>query len=107
VDGASEDDSHYGMVGYFFGFLLPSSLSITTGLTGIDVARLADLPPDVLVEGRRVAERLAASQTSQEVSSESNKVAIRRRALLRVIIPFSVSSSCVSIYLIFWGCRMT
>jgi hypothetical protein len=95
ADGASEDDNHYGMVG-FFGFL-PPSLSIITGLTGIDLARLADLPLDVLVESRRVAERLALLQTSQEESSESRKIAIRRKALLRVI-PSSVTSSCVFAY---------
>ena len=69
-------------------------MSITTGLTGIDLARLADLPLDVLVESRRVAERLADLQTSHEESSESRKIAIRRKALLRVI-PSSVASSCV------------
>ena len=67
-------------------------MSITTGLTGIDLARLADLPLDVLVESRRVAERLADLQTSHEESSESRKIAIRRKALLRVI-SSSVASS--------------
>lgn len=60
-------------------------------MAGIDLARLADLPPDVLVEGRRVAEYLEALQTSHEESSESSKIAIRRRALLRVL-SFSFSS---------------
>jgi len=62
ADGASEDDSHYG----------------------IDLARLADLPSDVLVESRRVAERLAVLQKSDEESSESRKIANRRKALLRL-----------------------
>jgi hypothetical protein len=75
-------------------FFSPSTLSIITGMTGIDLARLADLPLDVLVESRRVAERLADLQTSHEESSESRKIAIRRKALLRVI-PSSVASSCV------------
>ena len=60
-------------------------------LIGIDLARLADLPLDVLVESRRVAERLTVLQTRQEESSESRKIAIRRKALLRVI-PSSVTS---------------
>lgn len=77
----------------FFG-CFPPALSIIIGLTGIDLARLADLPLDVLVESRRVAERLAVLQTSHEESSESRKIAIRRKALLRVI-PSSVASSCV------------
>jgi len=62
VDGVSEDDSHYG----------------------IDLARLADLPSDVLVEGRRVAAHLAALQTRHEASSESSRFAMRRKALLRL-----------------------
>ena len=80
----------------FFGFF-PPTLSIKTGLTGIYLARLADLPLDVLVESRRVAERLAVLQTSHEGSSESRKIAIRRKALLRVILS-SVTSSCVCAY---------
>lgn len=70
------------------------SYSIIPGITGIDLARLADLPSDVLVEGRRVAERLAILQESHEESSESRKIANRRKALLRVI-PSSVTSSWV------------
>ncbi|KAF8168490.1 muts domain V-domain-containing protein [Crassisporium funariophilum] len=62
VDGVSEDDSHYG----------------------VELARLADLPADVLVEGKRVAEHLAALQSRHEESSESSKIAIRRKALLRL-----------------------
>jgi hypothetical protein len=84
VDGgrASDDNSYYGIVGLSLAlFFFP------TDLTGIDLARLADLPSDVLVEGRRVAERLAALQSSHEEASESSKVAMRRKALLRVI-PF-------------------
>lgn len=52
---------------------------------GVELARLADLPPDVLVEGKRVAETLHALQTQQEGASESAKTAVKRKALLRVI----------------------
>ncbi|KAJ7054753.1 muts domain V-domain-containing protein [Mycena amicta] len=62
VDGAPPDLNHYGL----------------------ELAALADLPKDVLVEGRRVATRLAALHARQEENSESNKVAIRRKALLRL-----------------------
>ena len=79
-----------------------SIISIITGMTGIDLARLADLPLDVLVEGRRVAERLAILQKSHEESSETRKIANRRKALLRVI-PSSVTSSCVYVYLVYLG----
>ncbi|CAA7267689.1 unnamed protein product [Cyclocybe aegerita] len=62
LDGTSENSSHYG----------------------IELARLADLPLDVLAEGKRVAEKLTALQTRHEESSESNKIALRRKALLRL-----------------------
>jgi hypothetical protein len=79
--------------------VFPSLLPIIIGLMiGIDLARLADLPSDVLVEGRRVADRLAALQTSHEESSESRMFAVRRKALLRVI-SFSVTSFCILAYL--------
>ncbi|PCH39217.1 nucleoside triphosphate hydrolase protein [Wolfiporia cocos MD-104 SS10] len=62
VDGAPEQTSHYGL----------------------DLARLADLPNDVLAEGRRVAEALSEMEERQEQDSRSNKVSIRRKALLRL-----------------------
>ncbi|PCH33162.1 hypothetical protein WOLCODRAFT_93032 [Wolfiporia cocos MD-104 SS10] len=62
VDGAPEHTSHYGL----------------------DLARLADLPDDVLAEGRRVAEALSEMEERQEQDSRSNKVSIRRKALLRL-----------------------
>ncbi|CCM03700.1 uncharacterized protein FIBRA_05846 [Fibroporia radiculosa] len=62
VDGAPEDMSHYGL----------------------ELARLADLPEDVLVEGRRIAENLTALHAKEEQESRTNKVAIRRKALLRL-----------------------
>ncbi|TFY64075.1 hypothetical protein EVJ58_g2871 [Rhodofomes roseus] len=62
VDGTSDDIKHYGL----------------------ELARLADLPDDVLDEGRRIAEGLQDLQERQEQGSQTNKVAIRRKALLRV-----------------------
>lgn len=62
VDGAPEDDGHYGL----------------------ELARLADLPDDVLAEGKRVADQLAALHARHEESSESNQIAVRRKALLRL-----------------------
>ncbi|KAF8641530.1 hypothetical protein AX16_009908 [Volvariella volvacea WC 439] len=62
IDGAAEDMQHYGL----------------------DLARLADLPKDVLIEGKRVAELLTKLQTKDEAQSESNKIAMRRKALLRL-----------------------
>ncbi|KAJ7222335.1 muts domain V-domain-containing protein [Mycena pura] len=62
VDGAPEESTHYGL----------------------ELASLADLPKDVLVESKRVATKLAALQMRQEEHSESGKIAIRRKALLRL-----------------------
>ncbi|KAJ7456917.1 muts domain V-domain-containing protein [Mycena latifolia] len=62
VDGAPNESNHYGL----------------------ELARLADLPNDVLAEGRRVAKSLAALHARHEEDSESSKIAIRRKALLRL-----------------------
>jgi hypothetical protein len=51
---------------------------------GLELARLADLPNDVMVEGRRVATTLAALHARQHEESESRKISTRRKALLRV-----------------------
>ncbi|KAF9453355.1 hypothetical protein P691DRAFT_771528 [Macrolepiota fuliginosa MF-IS2] len=61
VDGTSEDFGHYGL----------------------ELARLADLPEDVITEARRVAEYLAHADAQVEEESESSKIAKRRKALLR------------------------
>ncbi|KAJ7160996.1 muts domain V-domain-containing protein [Mycena filopes] len=62
VDGAPQESNHYGL----------------------ELARLADLPQDVLTEGKRVAKKLAALHARREESSESSKITIRRKALLRL-----------------------
>ena len=53
-------------------------------ITGLGLARLADLPADILTEANRVAEKLAALHAKEEEQSESSKIALRRKALLRV-----------------------
>ncbi|EMD41395.1 hypothetical protein CERSUDRAFT_41819 [Gelatoporia subvermispora B] len=62
VDGAPEDQAHYGL----------------------DLMRLADLPEDVLTEARRVATNLSELEAQEQRESQTNKVAIRRKALLRL-----------------------
>ncbi|TFK57730.1 hypothetical protein OE88DRAFT_1671924 [Heliocybe sulcata] len=62
MDGAPEDMDHYGL----------------------ETARLADLPQDVMDEGRRVANHLSALEARREEQSQTSKVAIRRKALLRL-----------------------
>ena len=78
VDGAPENLQHYGLSTLIH---LSASSDICLGL---DLARLADLPDDVLVEARRVAERLDELEERKKEESKTNKVAIRRKALLRV-----------------------
>ncbi len=51
----------------------------------MDLARLADLPDDVLVEARRVSEKLTELEKRKEEESKTNKIAVRRKALLRVM----------------------
>ncbi|KAF5312559.1 hypothetical protein D9619_003594 [Psilocybe cf. subviscida] len=62
LDGVSDDISHYGL----------------------ELARLADIPVEVLIEGKRVAERLAALHNQHEESSEGSQTAVKRKALLRL-----------------------
>jgi DNA mismatch repair protein MSH4 len=58
--------------------------------SGIELARLADLPADVLTEAKRVAEKLASLHARGEESSVSHNIAVRRKALLRVILIYSL-----------------
>ncbi|KIP02571.1 hypothetical protein PHLGIDRAFT_26530 [Phlebiopsis gigantea 11061_1 CR5-6] len=62
VDGAAEALEHYGL----------------------DLARLADLPEDVIAEARRVSDKLTELEARKHEDSKSNKIAIRRKALLRL-----------------------
>lgn len=62
VDGASDDYGHYGL----------------------KLARLADLPEDVITEATRVADYLAQVEAQDEEESESSRIAKRRKALLRL-----------------------
>lgn len=58
-----------------------------TVCTGLDLARLADLPEDVIAEARRVSDKLTELEARKHEDSKSNKIAIRRKALLRVKLP--------------------
>ncbi|KAH8101458.1 muts domain V-domain-containing protein [Cristinia sonorae] len=62
VDGAPQDSDHYGL----------------------DLARLADLPDDVLLEAKRVSDRLTELEKRKNEESKTTKLAIRRQALLRL-----------------------
>ncbi|KAJ7607391.1 muts domain V-domain-containing protein [Roridomyces roridus] len=78
VDGAPDDSTHYGKQTLLF------VCRFVDLRGGLELARLADLPKDVLGEGKRVAEKLAALHARNKEDSESNKIAIRRKALLRL-----------------------
>ncbi|KAJ3930653.1 MAG: muts domain V-domain-containing protein [Lentinula lateritia] len=62
VDGAPEETTHYGL----------------------ELARLADLPIDVLTEASRVSKHLTELQTRHQAQSDSSKIAMRRKALLKL-----------------------
>jgi DNA mismatch repair protein MSH4 len=51
---------------------------------GLELARLADLPDDVLVEAKNVAMNIAALDAQQHKESESSRIAARRKAVLRL-----------------------
>ncbi len=55
---------------------------------GLELSRLADLPEDVLVYARRVATNLLSLETSRDEQSVANRLAKRRKALLRVSVVF-------------------
>lgn len=64
------------------------SLSFLTLSLGLDLARLADLPEDVLIEAKAVAEKLTELEAKKREESKTSKIAVRRKALLRVILTF-------------------
>ena len=52
--------------------------------TGIELAKLADLPAPLLNEAERVANALSALHAKRENESKGGKIAQRRKALLKV-----------------------
>jgi len=68
------------------GFCLSTGrLAITNNNTlGLELARLADLPSDVIEEGKRVANALADLHARREEESQTTIMATRRRAVLKV-----------------------
>lgn len=53
---------------------------------GLQLARLADLPKDVLVEAEKVARHLSEGSMLGDENSESSKVAKRRKIVLKVVL---------------------
>ena len=69
---------HYGF------YLNPWVVLFWQAFTGLDLACLADLPQDVLEDGKTIAMKLAALEEKKQDESQTPKIAIRRKALLRV-----------------------
>jgi len=54
------------------------------GHYGLQLARLADLPDDVLSEAARVTELMEEEHSARKASSEAGRIAQRRKVLLRL-----------------------
>ncbi|TEB26336.1 hypothetical protein FA13DRAFT_1692416 [Coprinellus micaceus] len=81
VQRTAQTATNFGMV---FRYKILDGVSEHTFHYGLELARLADLPSDILQEGRRVAEKLAELQKKQEEESEGSQIALRRKVLLRL-----------------------
>ncbi|KAI0271729.1 muts domain V-domain-containing protein [Gloeopeniophorella convolvens] len=71
-------------IGMTFNYKIVNGLPENMEHYGLQLARLADLPADVLTEASTIANRLADTSTQQDENSESSKVAKRRKAVLRL-----------------------
>ena len=81
MDGAPDDSSHYGVC-----LWRPDEVDLVIWIVGLELARLADLPEDVLTEAHRVSGILSKLHSKREDESEGSKTATKRKALLRVIL---------------------
>ena len=70
----------------------------TTDSLGLQLAKLADLPDNVLNEAARVAELLEEKHSAEKASSEAWRIAQRRKAFLRVMITSSSPSPVSLVY---------
>lgn len=57
---------------------------------GLQLAKLADLPADVLSEAARVTELMEEKHSALKASSETGRIAQRRKVFLRVMITSSI-----------------
>ncbi|KDQ55011.1 hypothetical protein JAAARDRAFT_181849 [Jaapia argillacea MUCL 33604] len=81
VQKTRQSSSNFGMS---FQYKIVDGLPDDLDHYGLELAQLADLPNDILVEARRVATHLADMAARQEEGSQSTKIAIRRKALLKL-----------------------
>ncbi|KAF5314158.1 hypothetical protein D9611_006962 [Ephemerocybe angulata] len=81
VQRTPQSSSNFGMI---FRYKIVDGLSEQHTHYGLELARLADIPPEILQEGARVAARLDELQKRQEEESEGSRIALRRKVLLRL-----------------------
>jgi hypothetical protein len=79
MNGLTEELDHYGTI--CRNPTWAGRLNLTTGL---QLARLADLPKDVLTHAGKITLNLGDESARMDESSESCKVARRRKAVLKV-----------------------
>lgn len=66
---------------FFFSYKVTDGISDHIKNYGIELSHLAELPSDVVSEGRRLAQFLSSEKASNIRSSATDKVAQRRKAL--------------------------
>ncbi|KAL4071210.1 muts domain V-domain-containing protein [Scleroderma yunnanense] len=71
-------------LGLVFKYRIVDGLPDDLGHYGLRLARLADLPQNVMEEGKKVATALAEMHAQREKQSQSNVLAIHRRAVLKL-----------------------
>ncbi|EGN92714.1 hypothetical protein SERLA73DRAFT_172695 [Serpula lacrymans var. lacrymans S7.3] len=81
VQKARQSTANFGMI---FQYKIVDGLPEDMDHYGLELARLADLPSNVTTEGKRVAEALVDLEARRKAESQSSKVAVRRRALLKL-----------------------
>ncbi|KAI0307402.1 muts domain V-domain-containing protein [Multifurca ochricompacta] len=71
-------------IGITFTYKIMNGLADEMEHYGLQLARLADLPNDVLIEARKIARHLSDESTRKDENSNSSKVARRRKAVLKL-----------------------
>jgi hypothetical protein len=82
VNGLMDDLDHYGTI-----YHIPTwirGLTFRKLIIGLQLARLADLPKDALTHAGKIAKDLSDESARGHESSESCKVARRRKTVLKV-----------------------
>jgi hypothetical protein len=82
LDGVPDED-HYGLFCSLLALFLRPMVN-----PGLGLARLADLPADVIAESKRTSGILATLDAKQREDSQTTRIAERRKNLLRVLETF-------------------